>query len=128
MGKITVTDNCNGIAGLKVIEPEVRGDHRGYFMESYNYNDFAEGLSLNIGIDVIVHDLTDVDQSVKGSEPDECTELGDFDNLSLDKLIDDGLEDELFEPNGLVHVTLAVDDVSVSDRLDVTDEDRDCLV
>ena len=41
MGKIIVTDNCNGIAGLKVIEPEVRGDHRGYFMETYNYNDFA---------------------------------------------------------------------------------------
>lgn len=42
MGKITVTDNCNGIAGLKVIEPAVFGDARGYFMETYNYNDFAE--------------------------------------------------------------------------------------
>ena len=42
MGKITVTDNCNGIAGLKVIEPAVYGDARGYFFESYNYNDFAE--------------------------------------------------------------------------------------
>jgi len=41
MGKITVTDNCNGIEGLKVIEPAVLGDARGYFMESYNYNDFA---------------------------------------------------------------------------------------
>ena len=26
MGKIKVTDNCNGIAGLKVIEPTVFGD------------------------------------------------------------------------------------------------------
>ena len=39
MGKIKVTDNCNGIAGLKVIEPTVFGDARGYFMETYNYND-----------------------------------------------------------------------------------------
>lgn len=42
MGKITVTENCNGIAGLKVIEPAVFGDERGYFMETYNYRDFKE--------------------------------------------------------------------------------------
>ena len=42
MGKITVTDNCGGIEGLKVIEPKVFGDSRGYFMETYNHNDFAE--------------------------------------------------------------------------------------
>ena len=42
MGKIKVTDHCNGIAGLKVIEPAVFGDQRGYFMETYNYNDFKE--------------------------------------------------------------------------------------
>lgn len=42
MGKIKVTENCNGINGLKVIESEVFGDARGYFMETYNYNDFAE--------------------------------------------------------------------------------------
>lgn len=41
MGKITVSDNCGGIAGLKVIEPTVYGDERGYFVETYNYNDFA---------------------------------------------------------------------------------------
>jgi len=41
MGKITVTENCNGIQGLKVIEPTVFGDARGYFVETYNYNDFA---------------------------------------------------------------------------------------
>ena len=40
MGKIKVTDDCNGIKGLKVIEPAVYGDARGYFMETYNYNDF----------------------------------------------------------------------------------------
>lgn len=38
MGKITV-ETCH-IEGLKVITPEVRRDNRGYFMESYNYNDF----------------------------------------------------------------------------------------
>lgn len=42
MGKIKVTTDCNGIEGLKVIEPAVFGDERGYFMETYNYNDFKE--------------------------------------------------------------------------------------
>ena len=39
MGKITV-ETCE-IEGLKVITPTVFGDKRGYFMETYNYNDFA---------------------------------------------------------------------------------------
>ena len=47
MGKITVEKNCGGIEGLSVITPQVFGDRRGYFMETYNYNDFAEA-----GIDV----------------------------------------------------------------------------
>ncbi|MCD8013781.1 MAG: dTDP-4-dehydrorhamnose 3,5-epimerase [Lachnospiraceae bacterium] len=38
MGKITV-ETCE-IEGLKVITPTVFGDARGYFMETYNYNDF----------------------------------------------------------------------------------------
>lgn len=42
MGKIKVTKDCSGIEGLMVIEPTVFGDDRGYFMETYNYNDFAE--------------------------------------------------------------------------------------
>ena len=42
MGKIKVTDNCNDIQGLKVVEPTIFGDQRGYFMETYNYNDFKE--------------------------------------------------------------------------------------
>lgn len=40
MGQITVT-TCD-IEGLKVIEPKVFGDERGYFYESYNYKDYAE--------------------------------------------------------------------------------------
>lgn len=40
MGQIKVT-TCE-IEGLKVIEPRVFGDERGYFFESYNYNDFKE--------------------------------------------------------------------------------------
>lgn len=50
MGKIKVSDcKADGIVidGLKVIEPVVFGDERGYFMETYNYNDFKEA-----GIDV----------------------------------------------------------------------------
>lgn len=42
MSKIKVTENCNGIEGLRIIEPTVFGDERGYFIETYNYNDFAE--------------------------------------------------------------------------------------
>ena len=46
MGKITV-ETCE-IEGLKVITPTVFGDARGYFMETYNYNDYKEA-----GIDQI---------------------------------------------------------------------------
>ena len=45
MGKITV-EECVAdgmvIEGLKVITPQVFGGNRGYFMETYNYNDFKE--------------------------------------------------------------------------------------
>jgi len=37
MGKLIVTDTK--IEGLKVIVPQVFGDERGYFVESYNAND-----------------------------------------------------------------------------------------
>ena len=40
MGKIKVT-TCE-IEGLYEIEPTVFGDARGYFMETYNYQDFKE--------------------------------------------------------------------------------------
>ena len=46
MGKFSV-ETCE-IEGLKVITPTVFGDARGYFMESYQANDFKE-----IGIDTI---------------------------------------------------------------------------
>jgi len=45
MGKIKVT-TCE-IEGLKIIEPAVYGDERGYFMETYQYNDFKE-----VGLDM----------------------------------------------------------------------------
>ena len=45
MGKITV-ETCE-IEGLKVITPKVFGDARGYFVETYNKQDFIEA-----GIDV----------------------------------------------------------------------------
>ena len=40
MGKISV-EKCD-IEGLKIITPQVFGDSRGYFLETYNYNDFKE--------------------------------------------------------------------------------------
>ncbi len=48
------------ISGLYIIEPKVFGDNRGYFMETYNYNDFKSA-----GIDVqFVQD--NQSKSVKG--------------------------------------------------------------
>ena len=38
MGKLTV-ETCE-IEGLKIITPQVFGDARGYFVETYNYNDY----------------------------------------------------------------------------------------
>ncbi len=50
MGKIMVED-C-GIEGLKVITPQVHGDARGYFMETYHYEAYKEaGIS-----DIFVQD------------------------------------------------------------------------
>ena len=46
MGKIKV-ESCE-IEGLKVITPTVFGDERGYFMETYNQNDFHEA-----GLDMV---------------------------------------------------------------------------
>ena len=46
MGKITV-ETCE-IEGLKIITPTVFGDTRGYFMETYNQNDFKEA-----GLDMV---------------------------------------------------------------------------
>ncbi len=46
MRKLTV-ETCE-IEGLKIIEPVIYGDRRGYFTETYNLNDFRE-----IGIDSV---------------------------------------------------------------------------
>ena len=47
MGQITVEKNVGGIEGLCVITPTVRGDNRGYFMETYSQRDMVEA-GLNI--------------------------------------------------------------------------------
>ena len=51
MGKITV-ETCE-IEGLKIITPTVFGDARGYFMETYNYNDFKKALIYHPFIDFL---------------------------------------------------------------------------
>lgn len=48
MGQISVEHDLGGIQGLALITPTVHGDNRGYFMETYNYNDMKEN-----GIDVV---------------------------------------------------------------------------
>jgi dTDP-4-dehydrorhamnose 3,5-epimerase len=40
MGQFTFTET--EIKGVYIIEPKVFGDHRGYFMETYNYEDFKK--------------------------------------------------------------------------------------
>lgn len=48
MGQITVEKNVGGIEGLHVITPAVHGDHRGYFMETYNQQDMQRN-----GLDMV---------------------------------------------------------------------------
>ena len=48
MGQITVEKNVGGIEGLCVITPAIHGDHRGYFVETYNKSDMeAHGIHVN---------------------------------------------------------------------------------
>ena len=47
MGQIFVEKNVGGIEGLCVITPQVHGDNRGYFVETYNQRDMEEA-----GIDI----------------------------------------------------------------------------
>lgn len=42
MSQITVERNVGNIEGLYVITPKIHMDSRGYFMETYNYNDLKE--------------------------------------------------------------------------------------
>ena len=42
MGKFQI-EKCGEIDGLYLIQPTVFGDSRGYFMETYNYEEFKEG-------------------------------------------------------------------------------------
>jgi dTDP-4-dehydrorhamnose 3,5-epimerase len=46
MGQFAFTETK--INGVYIIEPKVFGDHRGYFMETYNYEDFKEA-----GLDMV---------------------------------------------------------------------------
>lgn len=49
MGKF-IFEKCGGIDGLYLIQPAVFGDNRGYFMETYNYEDFKEA-----GLDMVLY-------------------------------------------------------------------------
>jgi dTDP-4-dehydrorhamnose 3,5-epimerase len=46
VGQFTFTETK--IKGVYIIEPKVFGDHRGYFMETYNYEDFKKA-----GLDMV---------------------------------------------------------------------------
>lgn len=47
MGKFQI-EQCGQIEGLYLIQPTVFGDNRGYFMETYNHNEFKE-----LGLDMV---------------------------------------------------------------------------
>ena len=47
MGKFNIS-KCSGIEGLFMVEPTVFEDSRGYFMESYNYEEFRK-----LGLDMV---------------------------------------------------------------------------
>lgn len=48
IGNIKVEKNAGGIEGLCIIEPQVFGDARGYFVETYNQKDMENaGLTMN---------------------------------------------------------------------------------
>ena len=47
MGKFQI-EKCGEIDGLYLIQPTVFGDSRGYFMETYNYEEFKEA-----GLDMV---------------------------------------------------------------------------
>ena len=47
MGKFQI-EKCEDIEGLYLIQPTVFGDSRGYFMETYNYEEFKEA-----GLDMV---------------------------------------------------------------------------
>ena len=46
MGKFKFTET--GIEGMFVVEPTVFEDNRGYFMETFQENDFKEAFSLDL--------------------------------------------------------------------------------
>ena len=66
MGKIKVT-SCD-IEGLYVIEPTVFKDERGYFVETYNQNDFKEA-GLNM---VFVQDNQSMSETVSAGQAGAC--------------------------------------------------------
>ena len=48
MSQLTIAKNVAGINGLCVITPTVHGDHRGYFLETYNQRDMeSHGICVN---------------------------------------------------------------------------------
>ena len=58
MGKFQI-EKCEDIEGLYLIQPTVFGDSRGYFMETYNYEEFKEA-----GLDMVFRKTSLVLQKV----------------------------------------------------------------
>ena len=83
---------------------------------------------LLVGIDPVVHHLTDVDETVDGPDPNEGPESEDLDDDSLDDLVVEGLEHELLELDGLVDGPVAVDDLAGADGLGLVHEHGDGAV
>ena len=129
MGRIQVSEDCNGIKGLKVIQPQVYEDERGFFMESYNYKDFAAA-----GIDCtfvqdnqsssrrgvlrglhyqIEHPQAKLVRVIRGEDYDVAVDLRK-DTATFGKWFGERLSEEnkkqLFVPEGFAHGYLVLSD------------------
>ena len=94
-------------------------------------NRLSEPLVGLVDVDVLIHHHLDVEETVKRSEFDECTEFRDLDDLSLDDLVLFEPEHQLVEHDVEVHRTVTVNDASVVLLVlpsDILDEDRDRFV
>ena len=85
-------------------------------------------LVFDIRIDFVIHNLTDMDKTVDGSETDESTEGKDFLDHSFDYFVVTGLEHELRELYRLIDCTVSMNDFSIPDCLGVGDQHRDRAV
>ena len=106
MGKFKITKS--EIEGVFTVEPTVFGDERGYFMETYNENDFKEE-----GIDLtFVQDNQSV-RVIKGEVFDVAVDLrkkSETYGKWVGEILSEENKKQLFIPKGFAHGFLVLSD------------------